>query len=76
LLEVEAETYLARVSCFFFAKKWDHFLGGMPPAVAPEGNFGFRGKPSCPFYYADDVYMVVTNWGAGYVILQQNTWKS
>jgi hypothetical protein len=20
----------------------------MPPAVAPEGNLGFRGKPSCP----------------------------
>jgi hypothetical protein len=21
-----------------------------PPAIAPEGNLGFRGKPSCPFY--------------------------
>jgi hypothetical protein len=43
----------------------------MPPAVAPEGNLGFRGKPSCPFLEAYDVYIVVTNWGAGFVVLQQ-----
>jgi hypothetical protein len=48
----------------------------MPPIIAPEGNLGFRGKPSCPFYQTDDIYTVVTNWGAGNVILQQNTWKS
>jgi hypothetical protein len=40
----------------------------MPPVVAPEGNLGFRGKPSCPFYLTGDVYIIVTNWGAGYVI--------
>jgi hypothetical protein len=39
----------------------------MPNVVAPEGNLGFRGKPSCPFYLTGAIYIIVTNWGAGYV---------
>jgi hypothetical protein len=46
MLEAEVETYLARVD--FFEKTGP--FGGVPPVVAPEGNLGFGGKPSCPFY--------------------------
>jgi hypothetical protein len=47
LLEAEVETCFSARE-FLFAKKWDHFLGGMPPVVAPEGNLGFKrlGNPS------------------------------
>jgi hypothetical protein len=43
-------------------------LGGMPPVVAPEGNLGFGGKPSCPLHKTYDIYIVVTDWGVGHVI--------
>jgi hypothetical protein len=50
LLVVEVENKLSAFELFLFlCKKWDHF-GGVPPAVAPEGNLGFRGKPSYPFH--------------------------
>jgi hypothetical protein len=53
---------------FLFCEKTGPFFGGVPPVVAPEGNLGFKGKPSCPFYRTGDVYMVATNWGAGNVV--------
>jgi hypothetical protein len=53
-------------------QKMGPFLGGgVPPAVAPEGNLGFRGKPSCPFYLTGDVYIVVAYWDAGHMIYKK-----
>jgi hypothetical protein len=34
-----------------FCEKWDHFMGGIPPAVAPEGDLVIGGKPSRPLTY-------------------------
>jgi hypothetical protein len=52
-----------------FAKKWNHFGGGgMPPAVAPEGDLVFRGKPSRPLtLLIDEIYICTTNWGVRYI---------
>jgi hypothetical protein len=48
---VWVEAYLAHLRRIF-VKKWDHFFwGGMPPAVAPERDLVFRGKPSRPLTY-------------------------
>jgi hypothetical protein len=33
----------------------------LPPAVAPEGNLVFWGKPSCPFYITAVIYMIAAN---------------
>jgi hypothetical protein len=50
LLVVEVENKLSACELFLFLRKnGTIFLGGVPPAVAPEGNLRFRGKPSCPF---------------------------
>jgi hypothetical protein len=38
-----------------FCKKWDHFLGGMPPVVAPEGDLVFRGKVESPFNFINSM---------------------
>jgi hypothetical protein len=38
------EAYLA----LEFLRKNGTISGGMPPALAPEGDLVFRGKPSCP----------------------------
>jgi hypothetical protein len=32
-----------------FCEKWDLFLGEIPPAIAPEGDFVFREKAESPF---------------------------
>jgi hypothetical protein len=46
------------------------FLGGMPPAVAPEGGLVFCGKPSYPLTFIDLLvfYIYAANWGVGHVI--------
>jgi hypothetical protein len=57
----------------FFAKKWDHFLGGVPPAAASEGDLVFGGKPSHPLtLFNDEIYICVTNWGVGYAKTRKN----
>jgi hypothetical protein len=50
LLGVEVENKLSARELFSFLRENGTILGGMPPAVAPECNLGFRGKPSCPFH--------------------------
>jgi hypothetical protein len=43
-------------------------FGGMPPVVAPEGDMGFMGKPSCPLTLLNCCYLhFVANWGVGHV---------
>jgi hypothetical protein len=50
---------------------------GMPPAVVPEGELVFGGKPSRPFtLLIDEIYICTTNWGVGYVNNEKKTWKS
>jgi hypothetical protein len=57
-----------------FAKKWDHFLGGIPPAVAPEGDLAFGEKAESPFdFIQSKIYTCTTDWGVRYA---QKTWKS
>jgi hypothetical protein len=50
LLEAEVENKLSVRELFRFLRENGTILGGMPPVVAPEGNLGFGGKPSCPFH--------------------------
>jgi hypothetical protein len=43
------------------------FFGGISPAVAPEGDLVFRGKPSRPLtLFNDEIYICTSNWGIGY----------
>jgi hypothetical protein len=37
----------------FCEKMGPFFRGGMPPVVAPEGDFGFLGKAKLPFNFID-----------------------
>jgi hypothetical protein len=49
----------------------------MPPAVAPEGDLVFRGKPSCPLTLLNCCYLhCAANWGVGHVFYNKRTWKS
>jgi hypothetical protein len=50
-LEAKVESYLARLRIDFFAKKWDHFLGGGAPRSSPRGWLGFLGKAKLPFNF-------------------------
>jgi hypothetical protein len=64
--EVWAESYSA---CGFFCDKMGPFFwgGGVPPAVAPEGDLVFGGKPSRHLtLFNDEIYIFATNWGVGY----------
>jgi hypothetical protein len=45
----------------------------MPPAVAPEGDLVFRGKPSCPLTLLTCCYLhCAANWGVEHVIYNRN----
>jgi hypothetical protein len=46
----------------------------MPPAVAPEGDLVFGGKPSRPLtlLILVKIYIRVANWGVGYVNNKKN----
>jgi hypothetical protein len=57
-----------------FCEKMGLFWGGMPPAVAPEGDLVFGGKPSRPLtlLILVKIYIRVANWGVGYVNNKKN----
>jgi hypothetical protein len=58
-------------SAIFCKKKWGH-LGGTP-AVAPEGDLVFGGKPSHPLtLFNNEIYICATNWGMGYAEMRKN----
>jgi hypothetical protein len=51
----------------FFAKKWDNFFGGIPPAIAPEGDLVFGEKDESPFDFIQwKIYVCTIDWGVGY----------
>jgi hypothetical protein len=42
-------------------------FGGVPPAVAPEGDLVFEEKAESPFdFIQGKKYICTTNWGVGY----------
>jgi hypothetical protein len=60
-----------------FLRKMGPFLGGMPPAVAPEGDLVFWGKPSCLLALLTCCYLNLCCQLGGWACnLQQKTWKS
>jgi hypothetical protein len=68
---------LARLQVEFCEKMGPFLGGGMPPVVAPEGDLGFRGKPSCPLTLLTCCYLHFhCQLGCWACYLQQKTWKS
>jgi hypothetical protein len=64
--EARVELHLAFLKCGFL-RKMGPFFGGISPAVAPEGDLVFRGKPSRPLtLFNDEIYICTSNWGIGY----------
>jgi hypothetical protein len=56
------ESYLEYLRCEILRKNGAIFLGGEPPAVAPEGDLVFGGKPSHPLtLFNDEIYICATN---------------
>jgi hypothetical protein len=53
------------------------FFGGMPPAVAPEGDLVFRGKPSRPLALLIKwKFTFVHPTGELAIYITKETWKS
>jgi hypothetical protein len=60
-----------------FYEKMDHFSGGVPPVVAPEGDLGFLGKAKLPFNFINLIrFTSVQPTGVLGTQFTKRTWKS